>query len=122
MFPLDLYSIFRCVFVGLSAFSFSSVTEKHALKSEQSTALYALSQSIQLSFLPAVTSSTNTSKLAPLAAIHGHVIKMTAPCLTDDVVCFGSGAASLLLYSPVFPSFWHKLISTLSPFELCRHS
>ncbi len=60
--------------------------------------------------LSAVTSSINTRKPVPLAAIHAHAMTLPPPCFTDEVVCLGSWAVPFLLHTLLFPSLWYKLI------------
>ncbi len=57
-----------------------------------------------LLLLSAVTSSINTSEPFPLGAIHAHVITQPPPCLTLDVVCFGSWAVPFFHHTSLFPS------------------
>ena len=63
-----------------------------------------------LLLLSAVTSSIITREPVPLATIHAHTMTLRPPCLTDEVVCFGSWAVPFLLHTLLFPSFWYKLI------------
>lgn len=64
---------------------------------QYSTALHASQFILLLISAAESSSSTNSSKLVPLAAIHAHAITLTPPCLTDDV-CFGSWVVFPLHY------------------------
>lgn len=44
--------------------------------------------------ISALTSSLDTSDPVPLGAMRAHGVALPPPCLTDDVVCFGSWAVT----------------------------
>lgn len=55
----------------------------------------------------AVTSSMKTSEPVQLTALHAHdaTITLPPPCLTDEVLCFGSWALPFLLQTFLLPPF-----------------
>ncbi len=61
-----------------------------------------------LLLLSAVTSLINTCEPVPLGAIHVHAITLPPPCLTLDVVCFGSWAVLFFHHTSLFPSSYQS--------------
>ena len=51
-----------------------------------------------------------TSEPVPVVAIHAQTITLSPPCLTDEVVCFGSWAVPFFLHTYLFPILWYRLI------------
>jgi len=69
---------------------------------------YALEFIVQLP--SAVPSSVKISVPVPVAAIHAQTITPPPPCLTDELICFGSWAASFRLHTFFSPSLCYRFI------------
>ncbi len=97
------YGLGHCPLVLCSAVQ---STLLHLTESGQTVSLYT-SEFIRL-LLSSVTLSLNTSNPVPLEAMHAH--DLTAPCFTDDTVCFYHELLHAFSRLFFFPSFWYMLM------------